>query len=610
MSIHGGGFGHGRSLGEKATGKVYDKQLLKRLIVYAKPYWHWFLIALILILSISAAGLARPFLIKVAIDEYITKAYEGMITTEQAVNGVRHLGIIFLVLMLGELVFSYTKTYLLQFAGKKIIMNMRNQIFSHIQKLPVVYFDKHATGRIVTRVTNDTEALNEMYVNMAVGFLQSIFEMIGIVVLMLTLSVQLTLVSFAVIPLMVIITIFFRKKAREVFGEIRKRLAAINGFLSEHLSGMKIIQVFNMQKKKEEAFEQINHDYYKASFKHIILFGVFRPFMDVIRLLALALLLWYGGNNILGGTLAFGTLYLFIEYTNKFFQPITELTEQYNILQGAMVSAERIFSLMDHASEPDIEEKEETFEKLKGKIEFKNVWFAYEGDAWVLKDVSFTIYPGQSVAFVGATGAGKTSIINLICGFYQHQKGEILIDGVRINAISKIQLRKNIGLVLQDVFLFSGTVEENIKLFDRSISREKVQKAAKYVNADDFIQKMPKHYQTHLNQKASVLSMGQRQLLSFARALLNDPAILVMDEATANIDTQTEKLVQQTLAKLMQGRTTIAIAHRLSTIQSADQIIVIHKGRIVEQGVHQALLKQEGLYYGLYRLQYQHQATI
>ncbi len=607
MAMNGGGFGHGRSLGEEINGKVYDKQLLKRLIRYAKPYWHWFLIALILILSISAGGLARPFLIKTAIDEYITKAYEGVITTGHAVSGVRQLGIIFLMLMIGEALFSYMKTYLLQFAGKKIIMNMRNQIFSHIQKLPVVYFDKNATGRIVTRVTNDTEALNEMYVNMAVGFLQSIFEMVGIVVLMVVLSVELTLVSFAVIPLMVIITIYFRKKAREIFGEIRRRLAAINGFLSEHLSGMKIIQVFNMQKKKEEAFERINHAYYKASFKHIILFGVFRPFMDVIRLVALALLLWYGGRNILGGTLAFGTLYLFIEYTNKFFQPITELTEQYNILQGAMVSAERIFSLIDYAAEPDVLARGDLPQKLQGRIEFKNVWFAYEGEAWVLKDVSFTIYPGQAVAFVGATGAGKTSIINLICGFYQHQKGEILIDGVRIGDIPKLQLRKNIGLVLQDVFLFSGTVEENIKLFDRNISSAQVEKAARYVNADNFIQKMPCKYQTQINQKASVLSMGQRQLMSFARALLNDPAILVMDEATSNIDTHTEKLVQEALAKIMRGRTTIAIAHRLSTIQNADQIIVIHKGRIVEQGVHQELLKQEGLYYGLYRLQYQHQ---
>lgn len=600
----GGGMGRRLGSGEQVKGKVYDRELIKRLIKYALPYWYLFVIALILILAVSLSGLARPYLIKVAIDEYITKAYSHAISVGQAENGIRSLGTVFFVLIILEFLLSYLQNYVLQYTGKKIIMNLREEIFSHIQRLPISYFDKNPVGRIVTRVTNDTDALNEMYVNVAVGFLQNIFEMAGIIILMLGLSVKLTLLSFTVFPFMVIVTVFFRKKAREVFGEIRTKLAAINIFLSEHLSGMKIIQAFNMQEKKYQEFEKINREYYEASFKHIALFGIFRPFMDVIRMLALALLLWYGGKNIMGGALAFGTLYLFIDYTNKFFQPIMELTEKYNILQSAMVASDRIFSLLDKEPEPEPEGDPVIMQKVKGEIEFKNVWFAYIGEEWVLKDVSFKILPGQSVAFVGATGAGKTSIINLICGFYRHQKGKILIDGVDIRQIDQHELRKNIGLVMQDVFLFSGDIENNIRLFDDKYSLWQVKQAAKYVKADTFINRLPRDYSNPVNEKGSTLSMGQRQLLSFARALLFDPRILVMDEATSNIDTETEGLIQEALEKLMKGRTTIAIAHRLSTIQKADKIIVVHQGRIREIGTHQELLKMEGLYYKLYRLQY------
>jgi ATP-binding cassette subfamily B multidrug efflux pump len=593
-----------RSRDEETGGKGIDKNSLRRLFAYGLPYWYFFVIALVLVLIVSVSELARPYLVKIAIDDYIQKAVHGDMARRVAEQGIQRLGLIFLLLIVIEFVFSYLHTYLLQYTGKRIIMNLREKIFNHIQRLPVTYFDKNPVGRIVTRITNDTDALNEMYTDVVVGFIQNVFVMGGIIVVMFSLNVRLTLLCFAVLPLMVVVTVFFRKFARAVFREIRTKLATINAFMSEHISGMKIIQVFNMQEKKYDEFDEINQDYYKATYKQVILFGIFRPFMDIVRSLGLALLLWYGGRNILQGLLEFGTLYAFTNYINQFFHPIMELTDKYNTMQGAIVASERIFNLLEEPQEPEPVEKPVVLDRVRGEIEFRNVWFAYVGEEWVLKDVSFKILPGQSVAFVGATGAGKTSIINLICGFYEIQKGEILIDGQNIKDIPKQVLRRNIGLVLQDVFLFSGDIETNIKLFRSDISQEKVKEVAEYVNAHTFIEKLPEGYRHPVTEKGSTLSTGQRQLLSFARALISDPAILVMDEATSNIDTETEILIQEALQKLMKGRTTIAIAHRLSTIQKADKIIVIHKGEIREMGTHQELLEREGLYYNLYRLQY------
>ena len=429
--------------------------------------------------------------------------------------------------------------------------------------------------------------------------------MIGIVVVMFRLSFELTIITFLVLPLIAFASVLFRTKARKVFREMRAKLSAINAFMSEHIMGMKIIQAFNMQQKKFEEFEKINKEYYNANMRRVVVFGIFRPFMDVVRSLAVAILLWYGGRNILAGSLEFGTLYVFIDYIGRFFQPIMELTEEFNTLQSSMVSAERILNILGEEPEKEPEGEGVKRERIRGEIEFKNVWFVYQGDNWVLKDVSFKVEPGQSVAFVGATGAGKTSIINLLCGFYEHQKGQILIDGIDIRDMKKSELRSHIGLVLQDVNLFHGDIETNIKLFDDHISSEEVEQAAKYVNADGFIRALPGGYKHVLSEGGTTLSAGQRQLISFARALVKDPEILIMDEATSNIDTETEGLIQDALGRLMKGRTTIAIAHRLSTIQKADQIIVIHRGRIREKGNHQELLRQKGLYYNLYKLQYE-----
>ena len=600
MGFSGGARHSGRGETEKPKG--YDKKIIKRLIKYAVPYWHLFLIALIFISLVSLIEIVRPYIIKIVIDDNIYKAVEGLISIEEARKGILMLSLVFLGLMLLEFIIRYIQTYLLQSTGKKIIMRIRRQLFSHIQKLPVSYFDKNPVGRIVTRVTNDTEALNEMYTIVVVGVIQIFVLMVGIVIVLFSFSVKLILISFLVIPLMVFVTVLFRTRARKVFTEIRRKLAIINAYISENISGIKIVQVFNMQQKKIKDFEKINRDYYQSTFKQISLFGIFRPFMDIVRSLALALLIWFGGRDILQGTLEFGTVFAFINYINLFFQPIMELTEQYNTLQSSIVASERIFGLLDMETEHRNKDELTDIRKAKGEIEFKNVWFAYNKDEWVLKDISFKIYPGQTVAFVGATGSGKTSIINLICGFYENQRGEILIDGVNIKDIKKKSLRTNIGLVLQDVFLFSGTIESNIRLFNENITFEQVKEAAEYVNAGCFIDKLPNGYKTKVNEKATTLSLGQRQLLSFARAIVTNPSILALDEATANIDTETEGNIQQAIEKVMRQRTCISVAHRLSTIQKSDNIIVIHKGEIREMGTHEELMAKKELYHSLSQL--------
>lgn len=604
----GMGMGMGRGsasqpIGEKPEGVKLDKGVLKRLLSYGTKYWYLLLISFVLIMIVSSLRLVEPMIMKAIIDDYIQAGASGEIPINEAIKGTRYLGILYFLLIASEFALNYGHMYFLNLAGKRIIRELRNMVFAHMQRLPVSFFDRNPVGRLVTRVTNDTDAINQMYTEVAVGFLQNVLVMIGIVIIMFSLDVYLTLISFIVLPIMAVVTVFFRKRAREAFYEIRNKLAAINAYLAEHISAMKIIQAFNMEEKKYNEFEQVNKGYYNAIMKRIRLFALFRPFMDVLKSLALALLLWYGGGRIIQGRLEFGTLYAFISYINMFFQPIAQLTEQYNTFQGAMVASDRIFKLLDVPEEPNPVDCVQV-EKIRGEIEFRNVWFAYIGEEWVLKDVSFKISPGESVAFVGATGAGKTSIINLICGFYPIQKGEVLVDGININDIDKKTLRGNIGLVLQDVFLFSGDIMTNIKLFDGNVSEEKAVSAAEHVNAAAFIEKLPERYRNPVNERGTTLSMGQRQLISFARALLRDPAILVLDEATSSIDTETETLIQGALEKIMRGRTTIAIAHRLSTVRNVDRIIVLHKGRIREEGTHQELLEKKGLYYDLYRLQY------
>ncbi len=523
---------------------------------------------------------------------------------KQDLSGITQISMLFLGLIALAFVFNYIQVYILYYTGQKIIFNMRKELFTHLQKLSLSFYDKNPVGRLVTRVTNDMENLNEMYTNVLVNLFKDIFLLIGIVVVMLIMDFKLALVSFTVIPLIVFAAAIFRVKAREAYRLVRVKLAKINSTLSENISGMRIIQIFKKEDFKYTEFEEVNQEHKAASMKELFVFAVFRPSMDLIYSLALALLVWYGGAKVLGHTLTFGVLFAFVSYIDSFFKPIMDLTEKFNTLQSAMASSERIFILLD--KEEDIKNAEQpvSIGSIKGEIEFKNVWFAYNEENWVLRDVSFRIKPGETAAFVGATGAGKTSIISLLSRLYDIQKGEILIDGIDIKKIDKYELRKQIGTVLQDVFLFAGDIAGNIRLNSTEISDEKVREVAQYVNADKFIEKLPKGYHEEVKERGATLSSGQRQLLAFARALAFDPSILVLDEATSNIDTETEILIQDAINKVIRNRTTIVIAHRLSTIQHADNIIVLHKGKVREIGNHQELLDKKGMYYDLYLLQY------
>ncbi|HEU4964501.1 MAG TPA: ABC transporter ATP-binding protein [Bacilli bacterium] len=662
---------------EEQLEKSYDSRLMRRLLSYVKPYWHWVALSIVLLMAITVSDLARPYLIKVAIDDHMDVfgtrfvavmpteypdvehySYNGLslvredqippldgggyyriekngdtftmivgqtpngqpveqkvLMTESQVdvfletesNALIHIGLIYLALIIGSFALNYTQTILLQWTGQRIIFNIRQQLFSHLQRLSIAFFDRNPVGRLVTRVMNDTEALNEMYSNMLVNLFKDIFILLGIVIVMFQLNVKLALISMVCIPFVVIVSQVYRHFARAAFRDTRVKLARINATLAENIAGMKIIQIFKREKQMHGEFEETNQEYFRASWRELMTFAIFRPSMEFLSTLALAILLWYGGHQVLDHAIELGVLFAFISYIQQFFQPINDLSEKYNIMQSAMASSERLFQLLDTDDRIRNPEQPQPLPKVKGKVEFKNVWFAYVGEDWVLRDVSFTIEPGETAAFVGATGAGKSSILNLIARMYDIQKGEILIDGVNIRHVSKEDLRRAIGTVLQDVFLFTGTVRENIRLANREITDAKIDESIHYVNADSFIKKLPGGLEEPVLERGSTFSAGQRQLLAFARALAFDPAILVLDEATSNIDTETESLIQDALMKLTQNRTTIIVAHRLSTIQHADKIIVMHKGRVREIGNHQQLLAQEGMYYNLYQLQYKDQ---
>ena len=530
---------------------------------------------------------------------------EVKIFRSKDLNAMKTIGIIFILAIIAGFLFNFLQTYVLNYVGQTIIFNIRQEIFSHIQKMPIAFFDKNPVGRLVTRVTNDTETLNDMYTNVLVSLLKDFCILVGVIIIMFSMNMVLALIIIGAIPVVVLVTVFFRKNARKAYRRIRVALARINTVLSENISGMRVIQIFDRQKEKLEEFKKTNKEYYKATMGEVVVSGVFRPLIELISSATIAALLWFGGIRVLDGTLQFGVLFAFVDYVGQFFHPINDMAEKYNILQAAMASSERIFGILDTPGEPDEGSIEMDKDRIKGDIEFKNVWFAYNDDEWVLKDVSFKVPAGKTLAIVGATGAGKTSIINLLNRFYEIRKGQILMDGIDIRQIKKKSLRENVGMVLQDVFLFSGTVMENIRLNEDRISDEEVKKASAYVNADGFIQGLPNGYDEEVKERGSTFSAGQRQLLAFARALAFDPSILILDEATANIDTETELLIQDALTKLTRNRTTIVIAHRLSTIQHADNIIVLHKGRIREMGNHQELLAKRGMYYNLYKLQYE-----
>ena len=588
------------TLTEDKLESSYKGNALLRLLSYMKPYLGWFLLCLALVLALTGFDLYRPILIGDAIDLFETQGNYDVIIDTAIKYGI--------VLAL-SFVFNLVQTWVLQKTGQRIILTVRKELYAHIQSLSCRYFDLTPVGKLVTRVTNDVEALNEMYSGILVRLFRNIVKIIGLAIVMLTMDLKLALISFVLLPVVAVLTVVFRKISRKTYRITRTRLTDLNTFLSENISGMRIIQIFGREERKSDEFNDRNYKYYRAFYREMLVFAIFRPLIYILSVLSLMLVLGVGSREVLGNVISIGTLYIFAQYIQSFFEPIQELAEQFSTLQSSLASAEKIFTIMDEDALVPEPGNPVVLPEIKGRIEFDHVWFAYDNENYVLRDVSFVIEPGQKVAFVGATGAGKSSILNLIGRYYDIQQGHIYIDGVDIRNISKKQLRSAIGQMQQDVFIFEGTVESNIRLYDEDITSEEVREAAEYVNASRFIEKLPNGYEEPVSERGSTFSAGERQLLSFARTLAHKPSILVMDEATANIDTETEALIQEALERLMKGRTTIMVAHRLSTIQHADCIMVMHKGKIRERGTHQELLAQNGIYKKLYELQIHHEIT-
>lgn len=577
---------------------------MKRLLGYLKPHKWMMLLSSVLVIALIGVELYKPIIIGNAIDNYIGSYGQPGVNLgmEEAFRGILRAGGLYALMLLLGFAFNATNTWILQNIGQSIIYKMREEVFAHIHSLSVNFFNTQPVGKLVTRVSNDTEAVNELFSQILAKLFKNSVKIIGFAVVMLSINVRMALYSFILIPFVTALTFFFRYMSRKAYRLTRTRITELNTFLSEHISGMKLIQIFAREREKYQEFEYKSEQLFRANWREVMTFAIFRPSIYMLSVFAMVIVIGQGSASVLAGTVSLGTLFVFINYISSFFEPIQELAEQFGTLQSSLASAEKIFSILDEKPEI-VNPANPTEVAIQGRIEFQHVWFAYEKDDYILKDVSFRIEPGEKVAFVGATGAGKSSILNLIGRYYDVQRGKILIDGVDIREIDKDALRHAIGQVQQDVFIFTGDIKGNISLDNEDISRANIERAARIVNADSFINKMPKGFDEPVTERGSTLSAGQRQLLSFARTLAYQPTILVLDEATANIDTETESLITQALEKLMEGRTTIMVAHRLSTIQHADKIIVMHKGEIRESGSHQELLQLGSMYKKLYDLQ-------
>jgi ATP-binding cassette, subfamily B, multidrug efflux pump len=590
---------------EEVLGKAYDARLMRRLIRYLKPYRWQVVLGIIFSLLISAMEAVRPYFTKIAVDTNIAQNDKlGLFLTTA----------LFLFIMVVRGFIQYANAYLTQWIGQRTIFDLRMEVFQHLQELSLKFYDRNPIGRLITRLTNDVEVLNEMFSSGIVMVFSDIFTIIGILYFMFMMNWKLAFVTMSVLPFLFYGTFLFRKKARETYREVRIQIARINTFMQEHITGMLVDQIFNREKKSFAKFTDINAAHRDANIRSIFYYAVFYPGVDLIGAVAVGLIIWFSGYNVLEGAVTVGTVMAFVQFNEMFWRPIRDLSEKYNILQTAMASSERLFQLLDDKTILNIHPAPQSLELVRGDIEFRSVWFSYnppsdgsQSPEWILKNISFSIQQGQTVAIVGHTGAGKTTIINLLSRFYDIQQGEILIDGINIQHIHPSDLRKHIAVVLQDVFLFSGDIQTNIHLGNELISQDRVKAAARLVGANRFIEALPHSYSAEVKERGSTLSVGQKQLLSFARALAFNPRILILDEATSSVDTETEQLIQQAIKKMLHGRTSIVIAHRLSTIQSADKIIVLHKGEIREMGNHQELLALNGIYRKLYELQYKDQ---
>jgi ATP-binding cassette subfamily B protein len=633
---------------EEVLGKAYDSRLMKRLLGYLRPYKLQVVVALLSIILKAGADVLGPYLTKTAIDKYLSAASAhnhsilDRFLSSRPLVGIAQLGLAYLLLLLVSFGLEYTQTYLMQWTGLKVMFDLRSQIFRHLQHMHIGFFDKNPVGRLVTRVTTDVDALNEMFTSGVVAIFEDVFVLAGIVLIMLGMNWWLALITFAVLPLIFWATMVFRKSVRDSYRRIRTAIARINAYLQEHVTGMVVLQLFNREKRAYRSFDRVNAQHMDAYKDAIMAYALYYPVVEILSSIAIAMVIYFGGFGVLRGAVTIGVLTAFMQYAQRFFRPIQDLSDKYNILQSAMASSERVFKLLD----TPVEITSPTLPRNAsgaGRIEFDHVWFAYrkletsdDGEKppvdvtsnghgvidvkaeagvepkaetydWILRDVSFTIEPGETVAIVGHTGAGKTTIISLLMRFYDIQKGAIRIDGVDIRQMELNDLRRRFGVVLQDPFLFTGTIENNIRLGSSWITDEEIETAAENVNVADFVRSLPEGFKAPVLERGSTMSTGQKQLISFARALAHNPKILVLDEATSSVDTETEIRVREALTRMVEGRTSVIIAHRLSTIQRADKIIVMHKGHVREIGNHQELLAQRGIYWKLYQLQYKDQ---